>query len=487
MPEIALTPQLVSRVQNRFGQEEIAVIHSDIDRGIRFDYWRRLQSGKIRLAVGARSALFAPLYNLKLIIVDEEHDPSYKQDVQMHYHARDLAVLRAKLNNAVVILGSATPDINTFFHARQGKYSCLSLPFRVANWQLPEVKIVDMKLERDDAGKIPVLSSTLLSALHQTLCEGMQALFFLNRRGYHTFLFCTECGYVFSCPNCAVSLTLHSNSNTLRCHYCDYAIKSPSLCPKCSSHSIQFHGTGTERLEQEIIAHFPGIRIVRMDRDTTSKKGAHGRILSSFNRGEIDLLIGTQMITKGHDFSKVALVGVISADTALNLPDFRSSERTFQLLTQVSGRGGRGQQKGLVIIQTLNPGHYAIQRAKNHDYIGFYEDEIRIRKSLGYPPFSRMINLKLSSLNEDRGRSEAEIIGQRARAICKEELDLSSSVEVIGPAQAPISKIKGRYRWQILFKSDNIQALHSIVLRLQPSFASSKLEIKIDVDPVNFM
>lgn len=487
VPEIGLTPQLLSRVRNRFQGEEIAVIHSDIARGIRYDFWRRLQRGEIRLVVGARSALFAPLPNLRLIVIDEEHDSSYKQDVRMRYHARDLAVLRAKLQNAVIVLGSATPDMRTFYQARQGKYDCLSLPRRVENRPLPQVRIVDMKAEREETGRIPVLSRALITALEETLNDGSQALFFLNRRGFHTFLFCPDCGTVLFCPNCAVSLTLHAEANRLQCHYCDYAVKTPSLCPKCGGRDIQFYGAGTERLEKEILSHFPHIRTARMDRDTTARKGAHTRILKSFDRGEIDLLIGTQMITKGHDFHNVTLVGVIAADTALNLPDFRSAEKTFQLLTQVSGRGGRGRKEGQVIIQTINPDHFAIQRAKNHDYTGFHEEEILHRKSLGYPPFSRLIILQLSSLNEERGRREVEEAGRMARAFTREESSRTMPVEVIGPAEAPIAKIKGRYRWQIMLKSDNLQALHFLTRRLLTSAASRKLEIKVDVDPVNFM
>jgi len=487
VPEIGLTPQLLSRTSRRFPGVEIAVLHSSIARGIRYDNWRRLQQGEIRLAVGVRSALFAPLPGLRLIIVDEEHDASYKQDVRMRYSARDLAILRARQQNAVIVLGSATPDVQTFFHARQGKYTRLSLPSRVENRPLPEVRIVDMKAEPKEKGGIPVLSRTLKTALEETFQKGMQALLFLNRRGFHTFLLCPECGYVFTCPNCSVSLTLHAQAEKMQCHYCDYSLKAPSLCPRCSSRHVQFYGAGTERLEKEIREHFPQIRSARMDRDTTARKGAHTRILKAFDRKEIDLLIGTQMITKGHDFPNVTLVGVIAADTALNLPDFRAAERTFQLLTQVSGRGGRGEQEGQVVIQTLNPDHYAIQRAKDHDYEGFYEEEIRIRTSLGYPPFSRLINLQLSSLHEERGSREVEELGRRARALSGSESGSFPAVEVIGPAEAPIAKIKGRHRWQLLLKSDNLQALHSLTRALLTSECAGKLEVQVDVDPMNFM
>ncbi|OPY89733.1 MAG: Primosomal protein N' [Syntrophus sp. PtaU1.Bin208] len=487
VPEIALTPQLISRVQQRFPQEEIAVLHSDIAQGIRYDYWRRIQKGEIHLVVGARSAIFAPLVKLRLIVVDEEHDPSYKQDVRMRYSARDLAVVRAKMQSAVVVLGSATPDIRTFYSARQGKYAYLSLPSRVENRPLPEVEIVDMKTQQDETGQIPVLSETLITALRKTFLEGRQALLFLNRRGYHTFLFCPDCGASFSCPNCAVSLTLHAKANQLRCHYCDYSVATPSFCPKCNGRHISFYGAGTERLEKEISEAFPHIRTARMDRDTTIRRGAHTRILKAFERREYDLLVGTQMITKGHDFANVTLVGVISADISLNLPDFRSAERTFQLLTQVSGRGGRGSEKGYVVIQTFNPDHYAIFRAKNHDYPGFIEDELIIRKSLDYPPFSRLINLQLSSLKEDRGRMEAEELGRRARIWTQEASGSFPAVEIIGPAEAPITRIKNRYRWQILLKSENLHALHALVRHLTSTGKKGALDIKVDIDPFSFM
>jgi len=487
VPEIGLTPQLLHRVQQRFQGEEIAVLHSDIGRGVRYDNWRRIQKGEIRLVIGARSAVFAPVPDLRLIIVDEEHDSSYKQDVRMRYSARDLAVVRAKMSSAVVVLGSATPDIRSVFSVRRGKYTSLSLPRRVENRPLPEVEVVDMKVQRDGNGQFQVLSDALQSALHRTFSERRQAILFLNRRGFHTFLFCPECGNALSCPNCSVSLTLHAKANQLRCHYCDYSVSTPSFCPTCHGRDIQFFGAGTERLEDEIKMTFPQIRTSRMDRDTTTARGAHARILRDFDRHEIDLLIGTQMITKGHDFSNVTLVGVISADTSLNLPDFRAAERTFQLLAQVSGRGGRGPEKAQVIIQTFNPDHYAILRAKDHDYSGFIEEELRIRKSLNYPPFSRLINLQLSSLNQDRGRQEVDELGRRARTWSRNPSGGAPVVEVIGPAEAPIARIKNRHRWQILLKSDNIHALHSLARHLILSGQTKTLDIKLDVDPMSFM
>jgi len=487
VPEIGLTPQLLHRVQQRFQGEEIAVLHSDIGRGVRYDNWRRIQKGEIQLVIGARSAVFAPVPDLRLIIVDEEHDSSYKQDVRMRYSARDLAVVRAKMSSSVVVLGSATPDIRSFYSVRRGKYASLSLPRRVENRSLPEVDIVDMKVQRDENGKFHVLSDALQSALHRTFSQGRQAILFLNRRGFHTFLFCPKCGNALSCPNCSVSLTLHAKANRLRCHYCDYSVSTPSCCPTCHGRDIQFFGAGTERLEDEIKMTFPNIRTSRMDRDTTAARGAHARILRDFERHEIDLLIGTQMITKGHDFSNVTLVGVIAADISLNLPDFRAAERTFQLLAQVSGRGGRGRDKGHVIIQTFNPDHYSILKAKDHDYSGFIEEELRIRKSLNYPPFSRLINLQLSSLNQGRGRQEVDELGRRARTWSRNQAGGDPVVEVIGPAEAPIARIKNRYRWQLLLKSDNIHALHSLARSLILSGQTRTLDIKLDVDPISFM
>ncbi len=486
VPEIALTPQLLSRFNRRFEDNEIAVLHSGISRRARYDQWRRIQSGEIKIVVGARSAIFAPVRHLRLIIVDEEHSTSYKQDEHVQYNARDLAIVRAKLNSAAVVLGSATPEIQTYHNTKEKRYGHLSLPVRVENKPLPQVDIIDMREEKDERGKPPILSRFLKSSIRDTLESGKQSLLFLNRRGFNTFLCCFGCGYVFKCLNCSVAMTYHADDGTLRCHYCDYTINVPSTCPECGGRRIRNYGVGTERVEKEVSRLFPGARVERMDSDTTAKKGVYEKLLKALDTGDIDILIGTQMITKGHDFPNITLVGVISADMSLNIPDFRAAERTFQIITQVSGRSGRGDSPGRVVVQTFNPGYYAIKRAKEHDYQGFYGDEITLRRELGYPPFSRMVNLRLSGLKEDRVAEQAGSTGVLARKFSRDGA-IRGKVEVIGPAAAPIAKVKGRYRWHILLKGRDIKALHTLVRNILWETRRDSFDIKVDVDPVNFM
>ncbi|MDI6777167.1 MAG: primosomal protein N' [Syntrophales bacterium] len=486
VPEIALTPQLLGRFNGRFQDHEIAVLHSGISRNVRYDQWRRIQRGEVSVVAGARSALFAPVRNLKLIIVDEEHDTSYKQEDRLRYNARDLAIVKAKLNSAVVILGSATPEIQSYFNARIKKYNYLSLPERVENRPLPQVDVVDMKGERDERGKVPLLSRSLKDAIHDAIKGEKQTLLFLNRRGYSTFMLCFDCGHVFKCPNCAVSMTYHAHPGVLQCHYCDYAIKAPPLCPGCHGSRISSYGVGTERVEEEVKNIFPHARIGRMDSDTTARKGAYERILSALHRQDINILVGTQMITKGHDFPAITLVGVVSADTSLNIPDFRAAERTFQILTQVSGRGGRGDSPGRVIVQTFNPDHYAIRRAKDHDFTGFYEDELPLRQVLLYPPFSRIVVLHIQSLKKEQGIKGIENLRKTVRDLSKIN-NLAGKVEVIGPAEAPIARIRGRYRWQLLLKAKDIGILHTLTKDLLTRSRRGGLDVKVDVDPVNFM
>ncbi|MBE9546917.1 MAG: primosomal protein N' [Proteobacteria bacterium] len=481
VPEIALTPQLLSRFNRRFKDDEITVLHSGISRSARYDQWRRIQRGEARIVVGARSAIFAPVRNLRLIIVDEEHDTSYKQDDRVRYNARDLAVIRAKLNSAAVVLGSATPGIQTYFNIKEKQYKYLSLPKRVDDKPMPQVEIIDMKDKRDESGGVPIISRPLRNAIQDTLESGKQSLLFLNRRGFNTFLYCLDCGYVFKCLNCSVSMTHHAGAGILRCHYCDFSVKAPPLCPSCQGGRIRSYGVGTEKVTEEVSMLFPQARVERMDSDTTVKKGVHEKLLKALDSGDIDILVGTQMITKGHDFPNVTLVGVISADTSLNIPDFRAAERTFQLITQVSGRSGRGDSPGRVIVQTFNPQHYAIGRAKEHDYYGFYEDEISLRRELDYPPFSRMVNLRISGIKKDRVAEDAAKTGVLARKLSGNE------VEVIGPAEAPIARIKGRYRWHILLKGKNIKALHTLARNVAAKTGRDGPDIKVDVDPVNFM
>ena len=485
-PEIALTPQLFSRFMERFPDQEMALLHSGVSTSARYDQWRRIHKGAIRIVIGARSAIFAPVRNLKLIIVDEEHDISYKQDDRMRYNARDLAIVKARQHAAAVILGTATPSVQSYFNSSQKKYHYLHLPLRVEDRPLPAVEIVDMKTQMDEKGRSPILSRSLMHALGETLNARKQSLLFLNRRGFNTFLFCPDCGHVFQCLNCSVSLNHHAAEGKLKCHYCDLAIDIPQQCPGCRGCRIHSYGVGTERLEAEVRKAFPDARVARMDSDTMAASGAHGRILQALERSEIDILVGTQMITKGHDFPNVTLVGVISADGAMNMPDFRAAEKTFQILTQVAGRGGRGDFPGKVVIQTFNPDHYAIRRAKDHDNEGFYKDELPIRQSLSWPPFSRMINLQMSSLHREKGREGAGKIAEFARSRC-EGVSAATRIDVLGPAEAPIARIKGRHRWQLLLMGKDSQALHTLVKDVLAGAKQKELEIKVDVDPMNFM
>jgi len=486
VPEIALTPQLVGRLESRFAAEEIAVLHSGIGPALRYDQWRRIARGEAKIVVGARSAVFAPVRDLRLIVVDEEHDTSYKQDERMPYNARDLAVVLAKQRGAAVILGSATPGLQSFYNTREKEFGYLCLTRRVEQREMPGIEIVDMKGERDPNGKVPPLSRRLVEQIARTLETKKQSLLFLNRRGFNTYHYCGDCAHVFRCLNCAVSLTHHLSEGVLRCHYCDFAVKAPPVCPECGGTRILSYGLGTERLAVEVQGLFPQARIARMDSDTTSARGSHGRILAALDRGEIDILVGTQMIAKGHDFPDVTLVGVVSADTTLNMPDFRAAERTFQLLTQVSGRSGRGGQPGTVVIQTLNPGHYAIRRTREHDFAGFYADEIDLRRDLQYPPFSRMVNLVVSGTGREQVEKAAARLGQRAKKLAEGD-GTRTRPTVIGPMEAPLGKVRGRYRWQVLVRGRQVRPLHAFVRRLIEGIEIPGCEIRVDVDPVNFM
>ncbi len=488
VPEIALTPQLLCRVRERFAGEEIAVLHSGIPKTSRYDQWRKILRGEVRIVVGARSALFSPVRNLRLIIVDEEHDTSYKQDDRLPYNGRDMAIARAQQQEALAVLGSATPSVQTYSHAAAGRYALLRLPRRVEERPMPSVEIADLRGARSapEPDGSALFSPALEKAVRETLAAGRQTLLFLNRRGFSTFVVCQECGYSFKCRNCSVSLTHHAGAATLQCHYCDYTLKAPPLCPACGGGSIRSHGVGTEKVEAEAKRLFPGARIRRMDSDTTSRKGALDGILRAFAEGEVDILIGTQMIAKGHDYAGVTLVGIVSADISLNLPDFRAAERTFQLLTQVAGRSGRGDLPGRVIVQTFNPEHYAILRAKNHDFEGFFGEEIALREALGYPPFRRIVLLNLSALNRRTGEEAALRIGADARALAASK-GWTSKVEICGPAASPIGKIRGRYRWQILLKGRNVSTLHAFAAAVVKAADGSGLEVRTDVDPVHFL
>ncbi|MBU1150218.1 MAG: primosomal protein N', partial [Proteobacteria bacterium] len=361
----------------------------------------------------------------------------------------------------------------------------LTLPARIDDRPLPLVEVVDLRTERNEQGLTPLLSRTLIEAIRKTLDSGKQTLLFLNRRGFHTYLFCPDCGHAFSCPNCDIALTHHAAEGVLKCHHCDFTVKAADLCPACRGNRVRSYGAGTERVEEETGKLFPGARITRMDSDTTSRKGDSERILRGLDRMDIDILIGTQMITKGHDFPEITLVGVIAADASLNIPDFRAAERTFQILTQVSGRGGRGDQPGRVVIQTFNPGHYAIRRAQEHDYAGFYADELPLRRQFCYPPFSRLIGLHFSSLKREEGKKAVAEIGARARELARTLA--GGKADVIGPAESPLARIRGRYRWQLLLRGKQSGLLHLLTQRLLEGAGHDGLDIQVDVDPVNFM
>jgi primosomal protein N' (replication factor Y) len=479
VPEIALTPQLVRRFRRRFG-DGMAVLHSALSDGERYDEWRRIRRGEVQIVIGARSAIFAPLADIGIIVVDEEHDSSYKQSEGLRYNGRDLALLRGKLNEAVVLLGSATPLVTTWHGVQEGRIACLRLPERVGGIPLPPVTVVDSRPERG-----ALLSEAVRQALADTLGRGEQSLLFLNRRGFATFLVCRACGATLACPNCAVTLTHHQGKNLHLCHYCDYAIPAPSLCPACGGGEIGLYGAGTERVEQTLAELFPDARVGRMDRDTVKGKGGHARVLRQLEEGEIDILVGTQMIAKGHDVPRVSFVGVVSTDAFLNLPDYLSAERTFQLLTQVAGRAGRGELPGTVLVQTMAPDHYAVQAAMNHDFEGFYCEEIRHREEAFYPPFARLACVQISAVAAAQAERGAEGAADFLRGQIRR---LGSRIMLLGPAPAPLSRLRGRSRWQILLKSGNRKDLHHLVALFRRDFVPpSGLRCLVDMDPVDML
>jgi primosomal protein N' (replication factor Y) len=479
VPEIALTPQLVGRFKRRFACG-IAVLHSGLSDGERFDEWRRIRRGEATIVIGARSAIFAPLERIGVIVVDEEHESSYKQGEGFRYNARDLALVRGKMERACVVLGSATPLVTSWHAAREGRLGLLTLPGRVKSLPMPQTRVVDMRRSKGES-----FSPMLRELMAENLAAGGQTILFLNRRGFATWVVCRECGHVLRCPNCAVTLTYHQGRRRHFCHYCDYSIPAPSLCPACDSPEIELLGRGTERVEEEVQELFPPARVSRLDRDTTRGRGGHARVLKGVEAGEVDILIGTQMIAKGHDFPGVTLVGVVSADAALNLPDFRSAERTFQLVSQVMGRAGRGDLPGRVVIQTLAPEHPAIVLAAAHDYAGFCSGELASREELGYPPFAFLAALHLSGTN-----AAAVEEGATAVAACLGALKrrLKSRVEILGPAPAPLNKVRGRFRWQLLLKSAGRSELHRLVAALRGEVKlPAVVRLAIDIDPVDML
>lgn len=463
VPEIALTPQTLKRARERFG-ETVALLHSNMSDGERYDQWFKIKRGEARFILGARSALFAPFESLGLIVVDEEHESTYKQEESPRYHTREVVEQLARLTGAKVIMGSATPALESFYAAKEGKYTYAEVTRRYNQIPLPEVVVVDMREELKRGNKT-IFSGALSEAIQVRLERNEQVVLLLNRRGHSTFVMCRDCGESLRCPSCEVSLTYHSHNTVLRCHYCDYRQPIPNTCPKCHSHRIRYFGNGTQKLEAELAAMFPKAKVIRMDVDSTAGKGAHQRIYQQLTTGEVDILLGTQMIAKGLDLPRVTLVGVIAADSTLNMPDFRGAERTFQLLTQVAGRAGRGDRLGQVIFQTYNPEHYALQYAKTHDYPGFYETEIENRRLLKYPPYTELLKFGFSGIRREQVVAAAEAFRERLDQ-CISQVASSSKdddiIEVLGPAPALIEKIQNRYRHQIILKTNRADWLEQI-------------------------
>ena len=475
VPEISLTPQIVDRFVTRFG-EDVAILHSGLSDYEKYDEYRKIMNGKVKIVVGARSAIFAPLNDVGIIVIDEEHSTTYKQDNNPRYHARDVAILRGKYHNAPVILGSATPSLESFARANKGVYKLLTLTKRAGGGQLPKVKLIDMKNEVKKGNFI--LSKELTDKIKEKISKGEQVILLLNRRGYSSMLTCRDCGNVLKCPNCDISLTYHKSSNTNRCHYCNYSVKNVSKCPVCGSSNIKDYGLGTEKLEEELNKIFKA-RVVRMDMDTTSRKGMHEKIIEDFGNHEYDILLGTQMIAKGLDFPLVTLVGVINADSSLNIPDFRSAENTFQLLSQVSGRAGRSDLTGEVIIQSYNPEHYSIFLAKDHNYLKFYEEEMNIRKTLSYPPYFYITLVNITSRDYELGFSEANKIGDYLRK------NVSDGTKILGPSMASVFRINNVYHYQCIIKYKKDDKLNNILLKLDEIYkTNNKVDISIDVNPI---
>jgi primosomal protein N' (replication factor Y) len=505
VPEIAMTTQAVGWFVSRFG-EEVTVLHSGLTEAQRRNQWFRIKEGKSRIVIGTRSAIFAPLSDIGLIVVDEEHDPSYKQSEKFRYQARDMALLRGRMSEATVILGSATPSVSSFKNAISGKYQLTTMRKRVAKRSLPEVVVVDRrkKEKKDQHHKLESarpewLSKELEKATRDTLERGEQVLLFLNRRGFATYVFCPDCGHVFRCPHCEVTLTWHrgdkrTNSEkdgVLRCHYC--GMESPALpaCPQCMGQAVKTFGYGTERIAADLEEIFPGARIARLDRDTVQARRHMEEVVIYFRKGRLDILVGTQMITKGHDFPGLTLVGILCADLSLNFPEYHATERTFQLLAQVAGRAGRGERPGRVLIQTWLPDHYVLDCATTPDFNAFYEKESKFRKALGYPPFGRLINLRFS------GRKKAQVcdttgnVARLAKNLAKGIKSTGGSqVEVLGPAPAPRAKIKDRYRWQILLKSSSLSDLRALctgLLSRKTDMVPYSVRMEVDVDPYSLL
>ena len=481
VPEISLTPQMLDRFISRFGKETIAVLHSKLSIGERHDEWERIKENKAKIVIGARSAIFAPVKDLGIIIIDEEHDSSYKSEASPKYDAKEVAKKIAKQENVPLVLGSATPDLRTFYNAKETeKITLLELTKRANNSNLPKVQIVDLKQELAN-GNRSMLSFDLYQAIEQNLKDKLQTILFLNRRGYSTFIMCRNCGYTVKCKNCNISMTYHSYENKLKCHYCGYEENVVTKCPECGSDKIRYFGTGTQKLEQEILKQFPQAKTIRMDVDTVTKKNSHEQILNKFKNDGIDILIGTQMVVKGHHFPKVTLVGVIAADSSLNIDDYRATERTFQILTQVAGRAGRENLPGKVIIQTYNPENFSIQDAQKQNYQEFYETEITLRKQLKYPPFCDIIIIGFNSLNE----AEIKKVSNKAYEYLIKNLN-NEEFKTFKPMPSPIDKIQNRFRWRIIIKGNMNEQANGVLNDLLKEIYSENYKntkVSVDVNP----
>ncbi|EHC2042208.1 primosomal protein N' [Listeria monocytogenes] len=482
VPEISLTPQMVERFKSRFGSE-VAVLHSALSSGEKYDEWRKIERKEARVVVGARSAVFAPFENLGIIIIDEEHEASYKQEDNPRYHARDVAIWRATKYQCPVVLGSATPSLESFARAKKGVYTLIELPSRVNDRAMPEVRVVDMREELRKENRTE-FSTELLEKIKDRIAKKEQTVLMLNRRGYSSFVMCRDCGYVVECPNCDISLTYHQSSNQMKCHYCGHEERVPQKCPSCEGEHIRYFGTGTQKVEESLTKLIPEARVIRMDVDTTRTKGAHEKLLKSFRNHEADILLGTQMIAKGLDFPDITLVGVLNADTMLHLPDFRASERTFQLLTQVSGRAGRHERTGEVIVQSYNPEHYSIEFAKKHDFIGFYNHEMQLRKMGSYPPFYYLTMINVSDENEMKAIRTIQEMAQFLRG------KLGPDAVILGPVPSTITRIKNKYRYQCIIKykiEPNLKKeLKTLITHYQKD-QQKGLTITIDVQPYVLM
>ncbi|MGG3661732.1 primosomal protein N' [Bacillus gobiensis] len=481
VPEISLTPQMVERFKSRFGSL-VAVMHSGLSAGEKYDEWRKIQRKEVRLVVGARSAVFAPFENLGMVIIDEEHEASYKQEETPRYHARHVAIQRGDYHKCPIVLGSATPSLESFARAKKGVYKLLSLPNRVNRQTMPEITVVDMR-EEMRKGNRSMFSVNLMEKLQQTLAKKEQAVLFLNKRGYSAFIMCRDCGHVVKCPHCEISLTYHRHSSSLKCHYCGHEEGIPNQCPECASEHIRYFGTGTQRVEEELTKVLPEARVIRMDVDTTSRKGAHEKLLTSFGNGGADILLGTQMIAKGLDFKNVTLVGVLSADTMLHIPDFRSAEKTFQLLTQVSGRAGRHEKLGQVIIQSYEPSHYSIQLTKDHDYHTFFMQEMQNRRHQSYPPYYYLAMVNISH----KEVMKAALAAEKIAGFLKGNTD--KDTVILGPSASPIARIKDRYRYQCMIKYKHETKLIPLLEQVlgHSNTENDDLFITIDMNPYMMM